>query len=337
MDNSLKNRYIYAVVRHLPAKMQADVERELDSLISEMYDERSGNSPPDEQTLKAVLTELGSPEEMALKYHGGERSALISGTYYLVYKRVLRLVLPIIAVVLAVTSTISIMFNNESIFDFAILFVSMTFMVDILHGIILTVVGVVQAFAIITVVFAVLDYFKINLSNKNFHDLPEIPEGRMRISPLGLICSIVVAISTTVLLVVFPSVMRMYIDSAWVTVFDTQVMRGLWLPILAWTILEIVAEIMKLVEGRYTMRLAAFTTIIAVLQVICAFAVFGSNRIFNPDFIYHSGRVAGNIEAPQWIFYTVRTSPNHIILAIILIVLAVETVEVIVKGFQSKR
>jgi len=327
MDNSLKNRYIYAVTRHLPFKMQADVEQELDSLITEMSAQRD---------IKDVLAELGSPEELALKYCGSERKALISGTYFLMYKYVLRVVLPIVAAVLAVLTTIGHFVGGEGSLNIIIGFVDVSSFARVTQVFGVALGGVVMAFAIITIVFAVLDYLKVDLKDGNILDLPDVPDARHKISIAEPIWGIAIAIASTVLFFGFPQIMRARFDYEWVNVFNVNVIRSLWLPILAWTVIEIVAELVKLVEGRYTKRLAVVTVVTAALQVVCAVFVFVGNDIVNPEFITQATSYVADLQALGWIINNIVVQPNLMILAIILIVLAFETLEIVVKSFQSK-
>ena len=338
MENNLKRRYIYAVTRHLPVKMQADVEKELDSLISDMLDERRGNNATGEQDLKDVLAELGSPEELALKYGGNERRAFISGVYFLMYKRVLLTVLPIIAAVLAILTTIGFFIGDEpSLSVIVIGMVNVAYLSHAIQILTVTIGGVVQAFAVITIVFAVLDYRKVKIQGNEFFDLPAVPEAKMKISPLEPICWIAFAIATTILLLGFPQVIAGNFGSGWVTVFNIEVLRGLWLPILAWTLLEIVAEAVKLVEGQYNMRVAVITVVACVLQIACAVVVFGNRNIINPEFIGSVENFGANVLAVGGQFNHLLTRPNLIAVAVITVLLVWEMVEVVVKTFQAKR
>jgi len=327
MENSLKNRYIYAVTRHLPFKMQADVEKELDSLIAEMSAQRD---------IKDVLAELGSPEELALKYCGSERKALISGTYFLMYKHVLRIVLPIVAAILAILTTIGYFVSSDEGLNIIIGFVDISSFARAAQVLGVTIGGVVQAFAVITIIFAVLDYMKVDLKDGNLLDLPDIPEAKYKISIYEPVAGIAIAIASTVLFLGFPQIMRVYFDFEWIPVFNAEVIRGLWFPILTWTIFEIIAETVKLVEGRYTKRLAAITVVIAVVQVICAAIVFMGNDIVNPEFISQAGSYIADVQALGWIVNNLVAQPNLLLMGIILIIIAFETLEVVVKSFQAK-
>jgi len=338
MENNLKNRYIYAVTRHLPVKMQADVEKELDSLISEMLDERRGNNAvASEQDLKNVLAELGSPEELALKYGGNERRALISGVYFLMYKRVLLTVLPIIAAVLAILTTMGFFIGDESSLSIIIIgIVNVAYLSYAMQILTVTIGGVVQAFAVITVVFAVLDYRKVEMQGNEFFDLPEIPEAKMKISPFEPILWIAFSIVTTILLLGFPQIMGAYLDGRWITVFNIEVVRGLWLPILVWTLLEIIAEAVKLVEGQYNMRVVAVTVAACILQIVCVFAVFGNSDIINSEIISLVEHWGINVLAIGEQFSNLFMRPNMAIVVIVIGILVWEIIDVVIKAFQAK-
>ena len=361
-SEELKNRYIYAVIRHLPIKMQADVERELDGLISDMLEERYINNtersvgdqypakpaPPHitEQNIKDILTELGSPEELALKYYGGEQKSLISGVYFLMYKRILRICLPIIASVISILTAVAFFINSYdsqasfivgivNIADFNFNPVGLFF-----RMIINTIGGVIQAFAVITIIFAILDYKKVNLKDNNLSNLPQVPDEKSRIGVFWPIFGIVFSISTTALLLGAPQIIGTLHynlnNFEWIPALDVEAIRSLWFPIILWTIIEVVAEIMKLTEGQYTKRLAAFTLITSILQVICLIIVFGNDNIINPDFLDRMIVFAEGIPVVDWLFLNIFSQPNLIIMGIIFIVLLFETLEVVIKGFQSR-
>jgi len=328
MENNLKNRYIYAVVRHLPIKMQEDVRQELDSLISEMADAQ--------RDIKDVIAELGSPEELALKYYGSERKALISGVYFLMYKRVLAIVLPIAAIVISVLASLGLVVggdNSLNIIIFGVPVVGHSVQV-ILQVIAVTLGGMIQAFAVITIVFAVLDYMNVRLNNDGIDDLPEIPDAKTKIEPFWPIFGIAWSIGLAVLFLGFPEVIRANFNFEWVAVFDVQVIRGLWFPILLWTVIEIGLEIFKLVEGRYTMRLAVVTVAASVVMAICAVAVFGNAReLISPEFITAIQRFVADFGFDGEIDGRVFFSP----LAVILVVMIFEAAEVVYYVFKAKK
>jgi len=321
--NNLKERYIFAVTRHLPGRIQADVEQELNSLISDML-ANSQNS-----NIEEVLEELGSPEELALKYYGSERKALISGVYFLMYKRVLLTVLPIVAVVMAVLTAVNNLFAGLDTVFIPALFL------EVIAG---SVGGVVQAFAVITIVFAILDYKKVGLNDGDtlHENLPDVPEVKNRISVSDAIFGIVFSIVTTALFLGFPQVMSGNFDGNWIPVFDIGLLRGLWLPIIVWAIVEIAVEVAKLAEGRYTKRLAVAGMVTAAVQVVCILAVFGGDSIVNPDFMYQINLLGYGLGEVNALFGIVNiASANTVAMVIMFIVLFFETLDLVVKGLRA--
>jgi len=252
------------------------------------------------------------------------------------YKRVLGVVLPIVAAVLAVLTIAGLFVSGESSLNI-IIFLDIAPAIHAVQVVAVTIGGVMQAFAVITVIFAVLDYLKVDLKDGDFYNLPEIPEARLKISPYGPIAGIVFAVSTTALFLGFPQVIRLYHNFTWFTIFDTAVIRGLWLPIILWTIVEIGTEIIKLLEGQYTMRLAAVTVITSALQVIFTVSIFGRNSILNPEFISFMDNLSIDFGAAWWIFDSLLMRPNIILMVIVLVVLFFETIDVVIKAFQSSR
>jgi hypothetical protein len=337
MTNNLIDRYIYATVRHLPSKIQNDVEKELDSLITEMLAERSNSNRPTEQDIKNVLSELGTPEEMALRYSGGERKALISGVYFLMYKRVLTLVLPILAIVLTGLTIIGLLFSGEAQRFSVLLGIGGLADISLILQAIVDVAGVlIQAFAVITIVFAFLDYNKVNIKESDFFDLPEVPDARMKISPSGPIFWMIFSIVTTVLLLGFPQFIGGYFDGIWIPVFNTEVIRSLWFPILLWTLVEVVAEIIKLLEGRYTVRLAIGRVISGILQAVCVVFVFSYSGIVNHEFVEQVSAVGAEMAATGFPFENVLVYPNIGIMVFLLFVIAIEIIEDVVKAVMAR-
>ena len=323
MDNSLKNRYIYAVVRHLPTKMQSEVEQELDAIISEMTDQQ--------RDIKDVLLELGNPEELALKYHGGGRKALISGVYYLMYKRVLMMVMPIAAIAILVMASIGLISGTDTMIY--ILFVDVSAILRPLQIFTVTAGALLQIFTVITLVFAVLEYFNISLRDDEIADLPDVPEARARISPLNPIWGIVWSIGFAILILGFPEIIRGYFDGQWVEVLNVAAVRALWFPLIAWTVIETALEIFKLVEGRYTKRLATVAIVASLAMAGFAIRVFGDfSALINPAFVLQIDTIAQDIAGVTLINNSIAIAPIVIILGVI----AYEALEIVYYAFKSR-
>ena len=88
--NNLIERYIYAISRQLPAKSREDTAKELSTLIADMLAERGAEQEPSEEDVRAVLTELGRPDELAQKYLPQQHNCLIGQPHFRSYQLVLR-------------------------------------------------------------------------------------------------------------------------------------------------------------------------------------------------------------------------------------------------------
>ena len=66
-------RYIYEVVRRLPAKQRDDTGRELRSLIDDMLEERGKNGKTRQENAADALRELGAPSVLAGKYRDDKK------------------------------------------------------------------------------------------------------------------------------------------------------------------------------------------------------------------------------------------------------------------------
>ncbi|MCL2838348.1 MAG: hypothetical protein FWE04_04675 [Oscillospiraceae bacterium] len=337
MKNDLIARYIYAVTRHLPQKMQADVEKELESLISDMLEESYGAKEPSEQEIKAVLTELGNPDDLAAKYLGDEKKALISGVYYFHYKRILRYVLPFITALIAGLSILNGILNWGTFESTGEIVRQFTFV-----PIIEAYQAAVSIFAGITLLFVILERKKtkwleeeFGIGNDSLDNLPQVPGTAEKISmwqPIGGIIGVVV---TTTVFLSFPQIIAgRFSGVGWVSVFNVEVIRSLWLPILLWAAIHIVWEVMRLIEGRYTKRLAVIGVAVNVAIAACAAFVLASGAIMNPEFIIQMGNVLP--PDPGGILYLMFGYPNLFLLGGIVLALVIDSISGMIKAFRTR-
>ena len=132
----------------------------------------------------------------------------------------------------------------------------------------------------------VLDNKRVPLNDENFiTSLPEVPVKSEKIGISEPIVGIIMSIAIVIVFLGFPQILGFWSsDIGWVSVFNADVMRSLWPFIIIWAILSIIDEGFKLIEGRYTKRLAAVTTITGLLTLGCAAMVFLNGNIINTDF-----------------------------------------------------
>lgn len=95
----LIDRYVNEVGRHLPEKVRADIEREIDSLLEDGLDDRAASAgrEPDEQMVVDLLKEFGEPQSVAASYH--RPRYLVGPALYPTWELIVKIVLTVLAVV----------------------------------------------------------------------------------------------------------------------------------------------------------------------------------------------------------------------------------------------
>jgi len=276
MNNELIERYIYAVTRHLKATIRKDVEAELRGLIFDMLEERCGDVMPSDRDVKVVLTELGTPFEMAVKYSGDDQKALISGVNYIRYKLILKIVLPIAVLGLSLAGLLNVFLGNADMWYFAF----MQWLASIFTGLAI-------AFGFITFLFAVFERNGVNFDTDGaLENLPPVPQKHERIKPWESVAGIVISVLFTVIFLACPQIVGGYFwdTGTWVPVFNADVIRSMWYIVIALALIGIAREIFKLSEGRYTKRFAAATVIANLITAAFFFLFFTNKDILNVRF-----------------------------------------------------
>jgi len=330
MTHELIDRYIYAVTRRLPPKLRGDVEQELAGLIADMLEARCGEVLPTDKDIRVVLTELGSPEQLAAKYSGDEGRALIGGEYFALYKMVLKIVLPIAAAGIAFASVLSL-FTGGELEGNVWLLIAKT-VGGALGG---AFGGLLQAFAIITFIFAVFEWKKVKFGDGDFITaLPQVPAKDERIKLWEPIAGMVWAVVAAVFFLGFPQAAGFWFGEAgWLPIFDVINIRGFWLPIILWAVLGIAKEIVRLIDGRYTKRLAVAASVANPIIAAAAVIVFRSGSIMNRAFLFNM-RLLFEAEAQ---FITLIFEKFHLFfLGIVIFALVVETVTFWAKALKYK-
>lgn len=322
--NELTERYIYAVTRRLPAKTRGDVAKELQTLIDDMLVERCGELAPEEKDVRSVLTELGDPRELYEKYDDGKK-CLIGAPYFTTYKTVLRIVLCCAAFGLAVAGVISEIFEPSAVWSEAVA----TWLSNIFEAL-------TSAFTFVTVIFAVLSYKGVNLSEGfKLDDLPPVPKERDRISKGE--CIFDMAFSLVFLAVflgapqIFCAVVGVGDGYAVYPVFDANVLRAFWyLPVLV-TAFGIVRDSVKLFEGSYNRRVMLAVLILNAASALVMVWFMNVSGLIDPALAEGLSRLFGAGSEAALLFGRINT----VILALVLLGLAVDAVSTTVKALRS--
>ena len=91
------NLYLQEIERRLPTLNRADILKEIRSTLLDMIEDRKPdpNQAADEDTIKAVLSEFGSPRKVAQRY--SKHNYLIGPSLFPIYLQVLKVVLIVVA------------------------------------------------------------------------------------------------------------------------------------------------------------------------------------------------------------------------------------------------
>lgn len=108
--STLTDRYVWAVVRSIPVQQRDDIERELRASLGDDIEARIEAGADARAAEHDALVSLGDPGQLAASY-AGRPNFLVGPRYYFDYLRLLKLlaaiVLPIVAVVMAIIETLS--------------------------------------------------------------------------------------------------------------------------------------------------------------------------------------------------------------------------------------
>lgn len=280
----LIDRYVYDVTRRLPQEQRADIEKELRSLIDDMLAARTGEAEPSEDDVTAVLKELGRPSELAAKYRGTKRH-LIGPEYYDLYWLVLKIVLAATGFGLVIALIVSnVMTPPENTFSVA---------AESFGGIF---GGLVQAFAYVTIAFALSERFikdgrivKLDWSPK---DLPPVPpinqKDTVNIKRADPIVGLIFGVIGLIIFNAMPWILG-YVTAVEgmksIPVFNLDVVRTM-LPLIDLMIcLGMLKDMIRLIAGRYTIKISIAITAINIAVLVLNIVIFLPPAIWNADFL----------------------------------------------------
>ncbi|WP_010098333.1 HAAS signaling domain-containing protein [Ornithinibacillus scapharcae] len=279
------NRYVYAVTQRLPQSQREDIAIELRGLIEDMLEERVGDGGNNtDKMVEEVLMELGSPRTMAHKYRGS-KSYLIGPELYESFILVLKIVLISVGITLVGAFAIKTVINPVEILDHFIEFI------------VSTVTAIPQALGWVTLGFALGEYYggfkagDLKL-DKNWMPsmLPPIPHPKKTIKRSEPIIAIVFYV---ILMGMFGfssnyfGIFR-FSDGEFVGVipFLNEAKFPEYMPFLLLLLaLFIVKECLKLISGKWTMKLVVCTTVVNLVALMVVYFMITSQSFWNPHFM----------------------------------------------------
>ncbi|MFD0672769.1 hypothetical protein [Cohnella sp. GCM10027633] len=279
------DRYVYAVIKRLPEKSRAEVERELRSNIDDMLPE-----PCEEADVHRVLLSLGNPAEMAEQYRENKRYVISPGLYGN-YIYVLKIVSIIAGLAIPVAAFVSVLTDAQGDGPFELL------VRVLVESIVMAFQAVLPVFGGVTLIFALLEradkkYSQWPYTGKpwTIKDLNEAPASHPRsIAKSESIFSIVVGIVFGIAISFYPELLGWYsnVNGDWsvVPVFNESELRPYVPFLLALTAFSVVLATLKLIQQKWTAHLAWLNLLFNVCNIafVCAFLL--NSAIFSDIFI----------------------------------------------------
>lgn len=281
--------YIQEVTRRLPEKNRADIALELQSTIEDMLPEDYT-----EQDVKTVLLKLGDPVTLASGYRDRPMH-LIGPRYYDVYINLLKMILPIAAVI----SLIALVGDNpfrdtgNTVMEAILKIIGKG-----ISGIIST--GI-QVFFWLTLSFAILERLDTSKDQspvtkdlkpwtpENLKDIPNIskkkavPMIEVFASLLGLSVFAALYFNAANLLGVYEkrNGSLIFVTPS----FNQDVLNSYWLLVSCVIIIGVLLAIYKLFLGRWTLKLAFFHAIYQLLYTLAFIIIISNPDLLNPEFL----------------------------------------------------
>ncbi|MEV1145322.1 hypothetical protein [Micromonospora sp. NPDC049799] len=284
---SLTDRYVAATLRSVPAQRRDEIATELRASIEDMVEGRSTDGRHTTTTAeREVLTELGDPAQLAARYTD-RRLQLIGPTYYLVWERLLKLLLSFVpGTVGTVVGVVEATAGGNPGGAIGV-------------GISTALTVAVHVAFWVTLVFAVAERVNpaLRLPAWNVDQLPDEPVERD--VTLADACASIVALALTLGFLVWQHFQTLIpAGGDRLPILDPALWTS-WLPVL----LAVLAASMGLEFAKYRARRWTWRLVVvnAVLDLAFALPVIGlllTDRLLNPEFVqrFEWLRDGGNLD-----------------------------------------
>lgn len=290
-------RYLYDVVRRLPENQRKDIEEELRTLIEDMLEERQEGKSR-EESIKEVLTELGDPAKLAMKYRG-EEAHLIGGEYYPLYCQILKLVLICVGVGVAISTVVHLVVQlplQSGVVDGVVDgFVDGFLSLASLPG------ALLEAFGFVTLVFFIMERNQVKLQKRepwSLDNLTQIPHKKAVIPKSDSIVGVLVGVFIMVIFICLPECIGAWSKNAdgelvAVSIFNLSI----WSKALPFFIVSmsagIVDDFVKLIIGCYNKTVMYVSIACSLISLAAMIILFKGYEIFNVNFVEELSSITG--------------------------------------------
>ncbi|MCH5296082.1 MAG: hypothetical protein J1E85_00265 [Ruminococcus sp.] len=331
MNNNLIERYIYAVTKMLPANIQKDVSQEIRGLIDDMLCERCGDVVPSEKDIRVVLTELGSPKELAEKYDTSVKNCLIGPPYFVTYKYVLKIVLICVGIGILSSMIATIIKGFEDFDNMQVMLQNVNFWTDLFANIFTNlIVGLIFGFAFVTLLFAIFYHKDIKIGNEKLDNLPPLP--KKELSKIDSILGIAFSVAVAVVFIAVPQIFFVVLNgNKIIPIFNISEVQSVWYLVVIFALLGIVRETVKLIEKQYSKKVMITTIIADVFSaVIAAFWLFNEN-IINKNFVAEITNIFDDNK-----LIAIFSQFNYFFFGCIMLALTIDVIVTVVKTIKNR-
>lgn len=140
--------YVSEVIRYLPQKSQSEIKKELTTNIMDMVDEMVAGGMSEKDAVQSVLSKMGNPRVLADEFLD-KKAYLIGPRYYPSYLMIAKIVSAAVALGITIAFSVQYLFSTDaSIINTIFQWLGSTFM------------GVIQAIAWVTLIFALVERYE---------------------------------------------------------------------------------------------------------------------------------------------------------------------------------
>lgn len=322
-------RYLYDVVRRLPENQRKDIEEELRTLIEDMLEERQEGSR--EENIKEVLTELGDPAKLAMKYRG-EEAHLIGGEYYPLYCQILKLVLICVGVGVAISTVVHLIVQlpiQSGVVDEVVDgFLSLASLPGTL----------LEAFGFVTLVFFIMERNQVKLQKRepwSLENLTQIPHKKAVIPKGDSIVGVLVGVFIMVIFICLPECIGVWRKNAGGELVAVSIFNlSIWSKALPFFIISMLAGIVddfvKLIIGYYNKTVMYVSIACSLISLAAMIILFKGYKIFNMNFIEELSAITGKTISEKhdilifWKTETAVVTLSNIFLAVIVLITLID-------------
>ncbi len=268
--NTLTDRYLAATLRSVPTQRRDEIASELRASIDDMIEARTDGGQDAATAEREVLTELGNPDVLAARY-ADRRLQLIGPTYYLIWLRLLKLLLSFIPALVGTIVTIVEAAEGKGFGAIG-------------PGIVVAMQVAVQITFWLTLTFAIIERSQATV------DLPEWTVDQLPDAPVRRGIPLADTIASVVMLALTIAYLPFQHYQSWVRGTDGEnipildpALWSFWLPALIVVLAAtMVFEIVKYRIGRWTWPLFGIRALLSLAFAVPLAWLALSDRLLNP-------------------------------------------------------